>query len=548
MRDLSKETDVTLLQQAVRLLEHENNRLANEVAALMRELARLQNSSNPELDVQAKLEAVEQHLAKLQKALFGPKSERTQKPEEPKGSEDSGESAAASGEEPAPSSENPPRRPRRSKPRRAQSSLPRLPFPHSVPEGEKQCELCGEPLEDWEGHDETSLEVHVLRRAFVMVEHHQKKARCRNGCSIKTAPAPRKLFPGARYSIGFTLQVAIDKYLEHLPLSRQVRQMAYAGLAMDTQTLWDQLNKLAAVLSPLYLRILEYIFQHSVVGADETTWRMMSEKERIKHGKNRSWYVWTLATHDAVYYEIHDGRSLAAARSLLGGYAGVILCDGYKVYESLAGSETDVVLAFCWAHVRRKFKDIEQFFPSDAKRIIGLINDLFELEDQSLGNDAAALAQRAVQRNLFSRPIVAEIKTWAEKVKTLPGNGLDDAIRYMTNHWTGLTRFLDDPCIPLSNNIAERANRDPVLGRKNHYGSRSVRGTEVAAQLYTILETAKLNGVDANAYLELAVEAALDGAIIPMPHECTGAVAERAELNIRKASQFRDIQALLTQT
>ena len=108
----------------------------------------------------------------------------------------------------------------------------------------------------------------------------------------------------------------------------------------------------------------------------------------------------------------------------------------------------------------------------------------------------------------------------------------------MTNHWSGLTRFLDDPRIPLSNNITERANRDPVLGRKNHYGSRSVRGTEVAAQLYSILETAKLCGVDARAYLQLAVEAAFDGQTYVLPHECTGVVASRADENIRRAAEY----------
>ena len=119
----------------------------------------------------------------------------------------------------------------------------------------------------------------------------------------------------------------------------------------------------------------------------------------------------------------------------------------------------------------------------------------------------------------------------------MPGNALAKAIEYMANHWSGLIRFLDDPRIALSNNISERANRDPVLGRKNHYGSRSKRGTEVAAQLYTILETAKLSDVDARAYLQIAVDAALDGNVIPLPHECRDAIATRAAENIKAATE-----------
>jgi len=544
MRDLSKETDVNLLQQAVRLLEHENRSLTQQIAKLVTELAELRNANNPSLEVQLKLEAVEQHLAKMQKMLFGPKSERT-KPGTSDGSSDAGAAESDDGGSEGPNKSGPGKS-RPSSKRREQLKLPRVTVEHPVPESMMVCSTCGATMIDWVGQQDTSLEVFTLRRAFVMVEHHQKKARCPNGCGAATAPAPRKLFPGARYSIGFTLEVAIDKYLNHLPLARQAKAMVAAGLEMDTQTLWDQLNKLARLLNPLYLSILEYIFRHRVIGADETKWRMMSETERIKHNKNKSWQVWTLAVPDAVYYEIQDGRSLDVAKGILGQYEGVILCDGYVVYKSLAEKQSGkVTLAFCWAHARREFKDIAEFFKSETKVVIDLINDLFEVEREVVGEDEIALQRRACLRNGKSRPIVEKIQQWAKDVKTLPGSGLASAVTYMTNHWSGLTRFLDDPRIPLSNNITERANRDPVLGRKNHYGSRSVRGTEVAAQLYTILETAKLNGVDAYAYLELAVEAALDGQTFPLPHESKDAVAARTAANIERNSKLRDLIALV---
>jgi transposase len=370
-----------------------------------------------------------------------------------------------------------------------------------------------------------------------MVEHQQAKARCTNGCCVKTAPTPRKLFPGARYSIDFTLEVAIQKYLYHTPLARQVRQMRAEGLEIDTQTLWDQLNKLATILYPAYEQILEFVTSHAIIGADETKWRMMSESERIKHDKNKSWQVWTLATARAVYYEIQDGRGMKAAEKVLGNYRGTILCDGYAVYKALAERDPNITLAFCWSHVRRKYKDLKEFFPKDTEKIIELIDSLFAIDRRASGDDDASLQERARLRNTLSRPIIDEIKQWATNVKTLPQSGLASAIAYMTNHWSGLLRFLDDPRIPMSNNITERANRDPVLGRKNYYGSRSVRGTEVAAQLYSILETVKLCGVDPHAYLQLAVEAALDGQTIALPHECTGAVAARAQENIRKAGE-----------
>jgi transposase len=529
-RDISKETDVSLLQQAVRLLEHENRRLTQELVALTRELAELRKSPNPTLEVQLKLQAVELHLAKLQKMLFGTSSERSK----PEATSDDAQGESGAADEQITEL----KAPRRNGSRRQQQRLALVIRHHAVPESEMSCELCGKRLEIWEGQSDTSKEVHVVQRAFVMVEHQQQKVRCQNGCCVKTAPTPRKLFPGARYSIDFALEVAIQKYLYHMPLARQVRQMRAEGLEIDTQTLWDQLNKLATILYPVYEKILEFVMTQSVIGADETAWRMMSEQERIKHDKNKSWQVWTLATDKAVYYEIQDGRSMKAAEKVLRDYQGIILCDGYVVYEALAGRKPNVVLAFCWSHVRRKYKDIQEFFPKDTGKIIELIDKLFKIDRLAPGDDEASLQQRAHLRDTLSRPIIDEIAQWAKDVQTLPESGLAKAIAYMTNHWSGLVRFLDDARIPLSNNITERANRDPVLGRKNHYGSRSVRGTEVAAQLYSLLETAKLCGVDARAYLQLAVEATLDGQAYALPHECAGVVGARADENIRRAAEY----------
>lgn len=539
-RDISRETDVPLLQQAVRLLEHENRRLTQEIVAQAKELAALHKSENPDLEVQLKLEAIEQHLAKLQKMTFGPSSERTKRNEaqaDSQGDSDGDETSSdpsASDEQKKADQDKPARK----HPKRTQPKLPLVIRTHPVAEADKRCDLCGTPLENWNGQHDSSSEVHVLRRAFVMVEHHQEKARCPKGCCVKTGPTPRKLFPGARYSIGFALEVAIEKYLYHMPLARQVRQMKAEGLEIDTQTLWDQLDKLSLVLFPVYQQILAFVLAHSVVGADETKWRMMNEKERIKHDKNKSWQVWTLAVPKAVYYEIQDSRGLQAAQKLLGQYKGTIICDGYVVYEALAGERQNVTLAFCWAHVRRKYKDIEEFFAKDTERVIALIDRLFEIDRGAVGDDDDALLERAQLRDSHSRAVIVEIEQWAKDVKTLPESGLAKAIAYMTNHWSGLLRFLNDARIPLSNNITERANRDPVLGRKNHYGSRSVRGTEVAAQLYTILETTKLCGVDPHAYMQLAVDAALDGQTIPLPHECVDAVAARAQANLREVTEF----------
>jgi transposase len=511
IHDVSTETDVGILQKAVRLLEHENARLVQEISKLVKEIADLRGQDGSY--VQLRIEALEQHLALLQKKLFGKSSERNRR------SKETTEKPKRKGHGP-----------------REQKQLPLLPRRHELPAAARVCEVCGKTLVVWEGQSDLTTEVHVLRRGFFLVQHEQVKYRCPDGCSVKSAPAPRKLFPGARYSIGFALEVAIQKYLYHTPLARQVRQMRSEGLEIDTQTLWDQLNKLAIVLYPLYEKILAYVFSHTVVGADETRWRMMGD--RGPEGK-KTWQVWTVAVPTAVYYQIENSRSADTAAKLFTGYEGTIVCDGYDAYPALAKRRPGIVLAFCWAHVRRKYVDIADFFPEDTERILELIDELFAVEREcGSGDSEEELAKRRQLRNEKSRPLVARIKKWATEVRTLPESGLAKAIRYMANHWSGLERFLDDPRIPLSNNISERANRGPVVGRKNHYGSRSRRGTEVAALLYSILETTKLAGVDAHAFLELAVEAGLDGGDIPLPHEVRAEVAERMAQHLALVAQY----------
>ena len=220
-------------------------------------------------------------------------------------------------------------------------------------------------------------------------------------------------------------------------------------------------------------------------------------------------------------------------------YDGIIVCDGYDAYPAAARRRPGLVLAFCWAHARRKYADIAEFFPKDTEQILKLINELFAVEREcGSGDSDEELAQRRRLREEKSRPLVAKIKAWAEEVRTLPESSLAKAIQYMANHWSGLCRFLDDPRIPLSNNITERANRGPVLGRKNHYGSRSVRGTEVAAQLYTILETTKLAGVDPTAFVELAVEAVQDGRDVPLPHEVRVEATERMAQHLALVAEY----------
>ena len=176
-------------------------------------------------------------------------------------------------------------------------------------------------------------------------------------------------------------------------------------------------------------------------------------------------------------------------------------------------------IAHCWAHVRRKFVEIEEQYPSECEQVLELIGALYEIESRCATGPPGD-ERRAQLRRDESRPIVKQIEKWALDMRALPESGLGKAIRYLGGVWDdGLLRFLDDPAVPLDNNVTERCLRGVVIGRKNHYGSRSERGTQVAALFYGLIESAKLASVGPYTYLRAATNAALRDAPVLLPHQ-----------------------------
>jgi transposase len=311
--------------------------------------------------------------------------------------------------------------------------------------------------------------------------------------------------PGGRYAPEFAVGVA--KYADHLPLERQVRMMAREGLRVDSQTLWDQIQALARHLEPTYEALGVRALAAPVINVDETRW------PRLGSSSPSAGTVWGVHAPTVSVYRILPGKSADEGRQVLGGYRGTVVVDGFAVYELLARDGPGLVLAHCWAHTKRKYDEIAEQWPVACAEIRGLIGELYTIERLVPGpfpGDAAAQTLRQQLRQERSRPILDRIWQWATVQVGLPRSDFGTAVRYMLERWTGLTRFVEDSRIPLDNNAAERALRGPVVGRKNHYGSRSLRGTEVAATFYTLCETARLVGVDPHAYLLRAVYAALD--------------------------------------
>jgi transposase len=488
---ISQEKDVERLRTMAMSLLQENERLLARLGKLYEQVAEAKGEAAAQLRLQ--IAALEQEIAKRRARIFQHQSEKR-----PSGERTDGDEAKP---------------PQKGHGPREQPKLQVEDVVHDLDDADKTCPKCGGDLEEWEGQFEESEEVEVIERRYVIKCHKRKKYRCRCGSCVETAPAPQRLIEGGRYSVSFAITVAVDKYLLHLPLERQVAAMARLGLEVDSQTLFDQLWALNRLLLPAYHRLGDVQRARPLLFVDESRWPLLGVKG--KGAESTKWHIWTAVSDLGVYYEIHDGRDADSADELLAGFKGYVMCDGFSAYESLAKAYPEIRLVQCWVHVRRNFVECENAFPTECGQILGLIGKLYEIEKRA-GDD---LEERQRLRNEESRKVLAEIQSWVFEVRSTPGTALHQAITYMTNRWSRLTRFVENPALPLDNNAAERALRGPVVGRKNHYGSRSVRGTQVAALLYSLLESAKLVGIDPAAYLRSAVEAAFAGRQIPLPHE-----------------------------
>ncbi|MEJ7600671.1 MAG: IS66 family transposase [Kofleriaceae bacterium] len=381
----------------------------------------------------------------------------------------------------------------------------------TLDDADRACPSCGGELAPMIGQFEESELIDVIEVRYELVKVKQQKYVCRCGSCVETALGPERATPGSRYSLAFAIKVALDKWLDHIPLERQCRILGRHGLVVTSQTLWDLANALAHRLKRVDAALAEYVLQRPVIGLDQTGW------PRLETAGSKPWQMWCLTAPGVVVHRIRDDKSAATFTDLVGDYHGTIVCDALATHGAGARASPGVKLAGCWAHVFRKFEEAKPDHP-EANRAPAWIGALYAIDGRA--EDDAVL--RAELRRTESTAILVDFKAWLWELATLTSLSIGKAAAYAIANWDRQTRFVDDVRVPLDNNATERAIRGPVVGRKNHYGSKSRRGTEVAATLYTILETAKLHGIDPAAYLHAALTAA-DRGVALMPWEFAAA-------------------------
>jgi hypothetical protein len=312
--------------------------------------------------------------------------------------------------------------------------------------------------------------------------------------------------------------ILFEKFGQHQPLNRQSERYAREGVDLSLSTLADQVGACALALRPLYALIEAHVLSAERLHGDDTTVPILAK------GKTETGRVWTYVRDDrpfggkdppaALYYASRD-RSGEHPERHLKGFAGILQADAYSGYNRLYQPDRrpgPIVEALCWSHGRRKFFELADIAANarrgrDASPIspialeaVRRIDALFNIEREINGLPAE---QRLVVRRLSSAPLVVALEEWlrAERAKLSRHNAVAKAIDYMLTRWPAFTRFLDDGRICLSNNAAERALRGLALGRKSWLFAGSERGAERAAVMYTLIQTAKLNDVDPQAWL-----------------------------------------------
>ena len=355
--------------------------------------------------------------------------------------------------------------------RASRGALPaHLPRVHVTIEPEDwNCPCCRSPMHAIGADVPERLDV-VPAQFRVLVTHRPKYA-CR-ACeeAVVQAPAPERLIKGGLPTEAMVASVLVSKYAWHLPLYRQAQMLAAQGLDIKRSTLAFWVGYAAAELRPVFERLRELILTSGKIAVDETKAPVLDPgRGHVKEG-----YFWAVARDDrpwggadppAIAFAYAPGRGAIHGLKLLDNYAGVVQCDGYAAYKTIAAKAPDgrITLAFCWSHLRRRFFDHAKGEAPIAREALEKIAALYAIERTIRG---ASADERRRVRQEKSKPLVMAFRPWLEhQLARVSGkSGIADELRYGLNHWEGLVRFLDDGRIELDTNIVERGIRPIVTG------------------------------------------------------------------------------------
>ena len=403
--------------------------------------------------------------------------------------------------------------------RRDHSQLPAQVEVHELAPSERRCAQCEGELQAAGSEDSEVLEVEVRAyRRLIKRKRYRRTCQCTGARRVVTAAAPPRLIPKGILGISIWVTVLIDKYRLYRPTYRLLEALRIHGLDLALGTVTDGLKRLA----PLFVPLREALRARSRTAdhwhADETSWYVF---EATGEDAGYRWCLWVFWCREAVVFKLDRTRSARVPKEHFAGVAGgIVSADRYSSYKRLA-KDTAVVIAYCWAHVRRDFIAVADQWEQHqewAEEWLGLIAELYRLNKERLlvlsdpGQYAAAEAA-------LRAAISAMQQRWERELAQLH-HAPKKVLTSLRNHWSGLILFVEHPAIPMDNNQAERALRGPVVGRKNYYGSGALWSGELTATLFSLFHTLELWQINPHTWLtEYLSACAAAGSRVPADFE-----------------------------
>ena len=365
---------------------------------------------------------------------------------------------------------------------------------------------------------DTSEQLDIVPASVRVLVHKRLKYAC-PCCEqwVKTAPLSPQPLPKSQASPGLLAYVAVSKYADALPLNRQSKQFERIGVSLPRATLASWMVRSGELVTPLINLLRDELLGQAYLQMDETTVQVLKEPGKTPESKS---YVWcqrgTEPERPLVLFHYAPSRSGAVAKQLLGDFAGFLHTDGYEGYNAVVAAN-GITQLYCFAHARRRFTDALKSLalnpkklpdkpPDKARRVmkaLSLIRSLYEIERRIRDKPPD---ERHRVRQAETGPALQRLRDWLDETlpKVAPQTPLGKALSYLHNHWSGLVRFIDDGRLKIDNNRVENAIRPFVVGRKNWLFSDTVHGATASANLYSLIETAKLNSLEPYAYLRHA--------------------------------------------
>lgn len=391
--------------------------------------------------------------------------------------------------------------------------LPRIDVIHDLDEADKFCPHDGHALKFIS--DKISEQLDIIPMKIQVLRHIRKQYAC-PCCTgmIKTADKPEQPIEKSQASAGLLAYIATAKYADSLPLYRQSTILERFDIKIDRTTLANWMIQCGTLIQPLINRFEESLLSQPFLHMDETPVQVLNEAGKAAQSKS---YMWVRSGgppgEKMILFDYDPSRSGSVPNRLLTAYEGAIMVDGYEGYARVCREQSLIRLG-CWAHARRQFVEASkaggQKKNTRAEYALKLMAKLYAVEKSLKPHrpdemDAQSFAQlRYEQRQKQAMPIIEKLEDWLNKARPLiaPKTALGKALHYLDSQWPRLIRYLDDGVYPIDNNPVENAIRPFAIGRKNWLFSASVEGAKASANLYSLIETAKANGLEPFAYLK----------------------------------------------